>query len=95
MPVDLFHKPTQCEEIYEFIKLRGRVLTHELNHYADIIHINNPGGRARELKAKGKIWRMRKDILEMVYGKDCKEECWSVVLADKNYDDKRELPNLQ
>ncbi len=51
MSVDLFHKPTQCEEIYDFIKSKGRVLTNELNHFADIVHINNPGGRARELKA--------------------------------------------
>ncbi len=78
---DLFHKPTQQEIIYDFVKSRGRVKSHELNEYACIMRINNPGSRARELAAKGKIGRMRKDLRLIIY-KDCGEEIWSVHPAD-------------
>ncbi len=79
---DLFAaKPTQQDIIYDFIKARGRVKSHELNEYSCIMRINNPGSRARELAAKGKIGRMRKDLRLMFY-KDCGEEIWSAYPAD-------------
>jgi hypothetical protein len=79
---DLFKKPpTQQEVIYDFIKSRGRVKSHELNEYACVMRINNPGSRARELAAKGKIGRMRKDLRTIFY-KDCGEEIWSIHPAD-------------
>ena len=78
---DLFVKPTQQDIIYDFIKTRGRVKSHELNEYSCIMRINNPGSRARELAAKGKIGRMRKDLRLIIY-KDCGEEIWSAYPAD-------------
>lgn len=81
---DLFKpKPTQKEVIYDFIKGRGRVLTHELNTFGVAYNINNPGGRARELKAEGKIWRIHPDKMIFIYGKELREEAWSCWEADK------------
>ena len=80
---DLFKpKPTQQEVIYDFIKSRGRVKSHELNEYACIMRINNPGSRARELKAKGKIWRMSDHLRKSLYPKSS-EEIWSTYESDK------------
>jgi hypothetical protein len=85
---DLFKpKPTQQEIIYDFIKSRGRVKSHELNEYACIMRINNPGSRARELKAEGKIWRMSDHLRKCLY-KDSKEEIWSTIEADKDQNEK-------
>lgn len=80
---DLFLKPlTQKEQIYEFIKSRGRILSHELNAFALSRCINCPGSRARELKAEGKIWHIREDLMPCIFPKS-KEEAWSVFPADK------------
>jgi phosphopantetheinyl transferase len=80
---DLFLKPpTQKEQVYAFIKSRGRVLTHELNAFGVEHCINSAQSRARELKAEGKIWRVREDLRVIILGKDCKEEAWSVYPAD-------------
>ncbi len=85
MLTDLFARPlTQKEQVYEFIRERGRVKTHELNAFGISHYINSVQSRARELKAEGKIWRMRQDLKEMIY-KDCKEEIWSVYEADREF----------
>lgn len=81
--VDLFLKPlTQKEKVYAFIKSKGRVKTHDLNAFGNDNYINSVQSRARELKAEGKIWRIRDDLVTVFYGK-CKEEIWSVYEADK------------
>ena len=74
--------PTQQDQVYEFIKGKGRAFTHEVNVWGDNNHINSSGSRARELKAKGLIWRMNREMKKLLYG-DCKEEVWSVLKQDK------------
>ena len=67
---DLFARPkTQQELIYDYIKQQGRVFSHELNAFAVQNCINNPGSRARELKAQGKIWRMSDHLMKCLYPK--------------------------
>jgi hypothetical protein len=73
---------TQKEQIYEYIKSKGRVFSHELNQFCVEHCINNGGSRARELKADGLIWHVRADI-KMCIKKDCREEMWSVYDSDK------------
>ena len=83
MILDLFTRPqTQCEQVYAFIKGRGRVLSHELNQFALQNKIGCPGTRARELKAKGLIWHIRGDLMTCIYPHS-KEEAWSTHIADK------------
>jgi hypothetical protein len=79
---DLFEKPTQKDIIYAFIKSRGRILSHELNEYACIVRINCPSSRARELKAEGKIWHIREDLMPAIYPHS-KEIGWSTYEADR------------
>jgi len=81
---DLFNtKPkTQKMLIYDFIKTRGRVLTHELNQYALANNINQPGSRSRELKAEGKIWRINNHQMICLWPKS-KEEAWSCLEVDR------------
>jgi hypothetical protein len=83
-PVDSERKPTQQEQVYEFVKSHGRVFTHELNEWAcqKHIHITNPGGRAREVKAKGLIWRMDINLQKKLFP-EAKDEIWSVIENDK------------
>jgi hypothetical protein len=84
MEFDLFaNPPTQQELIYNFIKTKGRVRSHELNEFGVLCHINNPGSRARELKAKGLIWRVKDNVKICLYDGKCNEEIWSIYLADK------------
>ena len=81
---DLFEtKPkSQQELVYEFIKSRGRILTHELNEFGIRAHINSVQSRARELKAKDLIWHIRPGLMEAIYPHS-HEICWSVYPADK------------
>jgi hypothetical protein len=83
MTNDLFTPAlTQKEQVYEFIKSRGRVLSHELNEFGVKNRINNPGTRARELKEDLKIWHVKNSVMQTVYP-NSKEICWSVYPADK------------
>ncbi len=80
---DLFSaKPTQKESVYEFIKSKGRVSTHELNAFGNIHFINSIQSRARELKKEGRIWRV-KDTVKLVIAPRAKEEYWSVYEGDR------------
>ncbi len=80
---DLFRRDLiQKERIYNFIKSRGRVLSHELNTFAVSANINQPGSRARELKAEGKIWHIKDSVMLCAYG-NTREEAWSVHEADR------------
>ena len=72
---------TQKEQIYEYIKSKGRVFSHELNQFCVEHCINNGGSRARELKADGLIWHVRADI-KMVIAPKSKEEIWSIYPSD-------------
>jgi hypothetical protein len=80
---DLFKKkPTQWELVYEFVKVKGRVLTHELNEFGTMAHINSVQSRARELKKRGMIWHIREDLMQSIFPRS-KEEAWSVFNADR------------
>ena len=79
---DLFSKPSQKDLIYEFIKSRGRVPTHELILFGVNNYINNAKERARDLKKEGKVWRIREDLRKIFYP-NSKEEYWSIYPADK------------
>lgn len=87
MTNDLFiaQPKTQCEKVYEFIKSRGRVLSHELNEFALNNYIGCPGSRVRELKAQGKVWHIRPAVMACVYPKS-KEIGWSIYESDREYE---------
>ena len=85
MPIqlELFTKPlTQKEMIYEYIKSKGRCLSHELNAFALEHYINCPGTRVRELKKENKVWHVRADLMCCIYPYS-KEEAWSIYEADR------------
>lgn len=75
-------KPTQKDLIYDFIKSKGRALTHEVIVFGVNNFINNAKERARDLKKEGKVWRMHPKVKEKLYP-DCGEEIWSVIPEDK------------
>jgi hypothetical protein len=88
MTTDLFlRKPTQKELVYEFIKSKGRVKTHELNAFGIANNINSVQSRARELKAELKIWRVREDLRDVFYP-NIKEDVWSVYESDRDVNEK-------
>jgi len=83
IPQDLFAKPKSAkEQVYDFIKLKGRAKTHEIIAFGLSIYCNKADRWARELGEEGKVWRMREDVKMAAYGK-IKEEVWSVYEADK------------
>jgi hypothetical protein len=73
---------TQKERVYDFIRDRGRVPTHELNRFGLDNFINSVQSRARELKAEGKIWRVN-DRIKLCIAPQSKEDIWSIWEADK------------
>jgi len=81
-------KLSQKEQIYEYIKSKGRVLTHELIMFGAVNHINDAKERARQLKGEGRIWRIREDLMPIIYGYDVKELAWSIWPADLDPKDK-------
>jgi hypothetical protein len=82
--IDLFPPPkmTQKEAIYDFIKRKGRCLSHELNLFCAQNFINNGGTRARELKAEGHIWHIKPEVMVCIYPRS-KEEAWSIYESDR------------
>lgn len=84
MTEDLFQAPkTQSERVYEFIKSHGRIPTHALNQFGVQACINSVQSRARELKARGKIWRV-KEAVRICLDPKGKEEWWSIYEADRS-----------
>ena len=78
--IDLFL--SKKDQIYNFIKQRGRVKTHELIAFGLSIFTNRGDRYGRDLAEEGLIWRMREDLKKILY-KDCKEDVWSVFPSDK------------
>lgn len=80
---DLYLKPkSKKEQLYDFIKSKGRVFTHEITQWGlDHYYIEAPK-RARELAQAGRIWRVR-DYVTKVIAPKSREEIWSVYENDK------------
>ncbi len=71
------------DQVYEFIKRRGRARTSEVAAFGvSIYHPDRACRDARDLAQEGKIWRIRDDLKVIMYGKT-KEDVWSVYEADK------------
>ena len=72
------------EEIYQFIKRRGRVRTSDVIKFSSSIFHNRGDRDARDLAEEGRIWRIREDIkLSILEYKDSKEEIWSIYPSDR------------
>ena len=87
MSQDLFiPKKSKREQVYDFIKSKGRARTSEVCAFGiSIYHPDRASRDARDLAKEGRIWRMRDDIKLFIYGKT-KEDIWSVYESDKEYD---------
>ena len=71
------------EQVYQFIKRRGRTRTSEVAAFGvSIYHPDRACRDARDLAAEGKIWRIRKDLQDVLYP-NTKEDVWSCYEADK------------
>ena|SRR3990167_3932211 len=84
---DLFK--SKKEQVYDFIKSKGRVRTSEVIKFGSSIFSNRAEKDARDLGNSKytnpvKIWRMRDDIKRAVYG-DIKEDAWSTLEVDREY----------
>ena len=85
MTPDLFSpEKSKKEQLYDFIKSKGRVRTSEVIKWGTECFDNRSDRNARLLAEEGKIWRMREDIKRAVYG-ETKEDIWSVYPADREY----------
>lgn len=78
---DLFVKTTHKDDLYLFIKGRGRCRTSEVIRWGLDNYYTRADRTARELAEEGLIWRMREDLRDMFY--DTKEDVWSVYEADR------------
>lgn len=80
---DLFTKPlSKKEQIYDFIRSKGRVRTSDVIKFGLSIYTNRGDRYARDLAEEGRIWRMRADFKLIVFGKT-NEEAWSTYEADR------------
>jgi len=66
------------EQVYEFIKRRGRCRTSEVAAFGvSIYHPDRACRDARNLAEEGKIGRLRPELKKMFYG-ETKEDVWSI-----------------
>jgi hypothetical protein len=81
---DLFIKKSKKEQIYEFIKQRGRCRTSDIIKFGLAIYTNRGDRYARDLAEEipPRIWRLREDLKHIFYP-NCREEVWSCYEADK------------
>lgn len=78
MQTDLFVKPkTKKEQIYDFIKQRGRVRTSELIKFGLSIYTNRGDRYGRDLMEEKKIGRLKQDLKDIFYG-NTREEIWTI-----------------
>lgn len=75
------------EQVYQFIKQRGRARTSEVAVFGvSIYHPDRACRDARDMAAENppRIWRMREDIKQSIPKyKDSKEEIWSTYPSDR------------
>lgn len=83
MLTDLFIN--KKEQVYQFIKQRGRARTSEVAAFGvSIYHPDRACRDARDMAAEDppRIWRMRKDLQDIFYP-NTKEDVWSCHEVDK------------
>lgn len=73
MTLDLFK--SKKELLYDFMKQRKLIKTHEVVEWGVKNYCNEPTRLARKLKEEGKIKRMDKDTKILYYG-NVKEDVW-------------------
>ena len=75
------------EQVYQFIKRRGRARTSEVAAFGvSIYHPDRACRDARDMAAENppKIWRIKESVkLSIQEYKNSKEEIWSIFEADK------------
>jgi len=83
MTTDLFAPKSKKEQLFDWIKEQGRCRTSDIIKWGSENYHNRADRDARDLAQEGKIWRMRQDIQDIVYGFKSKESAWSIFEADK------------
>lgn len=84
---DLFAIETKSkkEQVYEFIKNKGRARTSDIIRFGMSIFYNRADRSARDLAIERRIWRMAEHIKMASEYKDSKEDIWSVFEKDRGY----------
>ena len=84
---DLFlETKSKKDQVYEFIKQRGRARTSDIIRFGMSIYYNRADRSARDLASEGKIWRIADHIkLSIPEYANTKEDIWSVHEKDKGY----------
>ena len=83
---DLYNKPkSKREQIYDFIKSKGRCRTSEVIKFSSSIYHNRGERDCRDLANEGRIWRMADNVKMASRYSDSKEDIWSVYPTDKEY----------
>lgn len=86
-PVEDFFQPklSKKEELLKWIQQRKRVLTSDVIRWgSECGYYNRALRSAQELCSEGLIYRMRKDIQNIVFGQS-KQEAWSVWKEDADW----------
>jgi len=88
---------TKKDQIYHYIKSKGRVPTHEIIAYGLSIFTNRADRYARDLAEEGKIWRVQEQVKASIreFAKS-REEVWSVYESDRDFSRKEQskCPNI-
>lgn len=77
---DLFRN--KKEQVYDFIKSKGRCSTHQVIEFGLSIFHTRAERDARNLASENKIWRVKDSIKDCIAHKS-KESYWSIYEADK------------
>jgi len=80
MTEDLFsHKLNKKEELFNFIRDKGVVLTHEVIEWGTKNQSNRAERNARQLAIDGKIRRVSEERMKLIYPYTVKEEAWEII----------------
>ena len=80
MTTDLFApKLTKKEELFNFIRDKGFVLTHEVIEWGIKNMSNRSERNARQLAADGKIRRMTEERKKLIYPYTVREDAWEII----------------
>ena len=84
--MDLFApKKSKREQVYDFIKSKGRCRTSEIIKFGSSIYHNRAERDCRDLSTENRIWRVADNVKQASQYKDSKEDVWSVFPADREY----------
>ena len=83
---DLFvETKSKKEQIYDFIKSRGRARTSEVIKFSSSIFHNRGERDCRDLATENRIWRMADNVKQASQYRDSKEEIWSIFRNDREF----------